>query len=109
MRWLAGFWGFPIIFLGGWYSLSYYDINFGIFMLSREANDMVFRIYGDILGVPPETLPPLVARTIVFDSFVVLGIYLFGRRKQIIAWWKARQSSAPVTDLASNDNLSSAP
>ena len=109
MRWLLGFWGFPVIFLGGWYGLSYYDMNFGIFMLSREANDMVFRIYGEILGVPPEVIPPLVARAIVLDSFIVFGIYLFGRRKQIIAWWRGPQSAGSAPDLASNDNLSKAP
>lgn len=109
MKWLMGFWGFPIIFLGTWYSLSYYDMNFGIFMLSRQAHDLVFQIYGDILGLPPETIPPLVARAIAFDSLLVFGLYLLRRRKQIWAWYKTRQSSVPAASLASDDNLSSAP
>lgn len=109
MKWLMGFWGFPVIFLFGWYTLSYFDISFGIFMLSREANDLVFKIYGDILGLPPETIPPLVARAIAFDSLIVFAIYLFGRRAAIMKWWKGRQSSVSVANLASDDSRSSAP
>ena len=59
-------------------------------------------------GIPPENLPPLVLRAIIFDSFLVLCIIAFRRRKQIIAWWQARrQSSSGV--LARDESLSSAP
>ncbi|NLS03229.1 hypothetical protein HGP14_07565 [Rhizobium sp. P32RR-XVIII] len=108
MKWLLIFWLGPIVFLGGWYWLSYYDMNFGIFMLTRQVHDLTFQIYGKILGVPPETIPPLVARAIAVDSLVVLSILGFRRRKTMIAWWKARQASKS-SDLPSSESLSSAP
>ena len=108
MKWFLILWAFPIALLGSWYGLSYYDMNFGIFMLTREVHDLVFQIYGNILGVPPESLPPLVLRAIIVDSFIVLGIIAFRRRKQISAWWKARHQSSSAV-LASEESLSSAP
>lgn len=108
MKWFLILWALPIALLGGWYGLSYYDMNFGIFMLTREVHDLVFQIYGNILGVPPESLPPLVLRAIIVDSFIVLGIIAFRRRKQISAWWQARHQSSS-TALASEESLSSAP
>lgn len=108
MKWFLIFWAGPIALLGSWYGLSYYDMNFGIFMLTRDAHDLVFRIYGHILGIPPEDLPPLVMRAIVFDSFLVFALLAFRRRRQIAAWWQARRQSAPAA-LASDESLSSAP
>ena len=108
MKWFLIFWAGPIVFLGGWYWLSYYDMNFGIFMLTRDAHDLVFRIYGHILGIPPESIPPLVLRAIILDSFLVLGIIAFRRRRKIAAWWQARRQSAPAV-LARDESLSSAP
>ncbi|MCM2395636.1 DUF6105 family protein [Rhizobium sp. S95] len=102
-------WAAPIALLGSWYGLSYYDMSFGIFMLTRQAHDLVFQIYGHILGIPPETIPPLVARAIAFDSLLVFAIIGFRRRRKIIAWWKARQAPSVSEDLRSVDNLSSAP
>ncbi len=111
MKWLLIWWAFPICFLGGWYGLSYYDLNFGIFMLTRDAHDLVFQIYGQTLGIPPESIPPLVLRAIIVDSILVFAIFGFRRRAKIMAWWRARhapaQSSEPA--LAMDDNLSSAP
>ena len=108
MKWFLILWAGPIALLGSWYGLSYYDMSFGIFMLTRDAHDLVFRIYGHILGIPPESIPPLVLRAIIFDSFLVLGIIAFRRRKKIWAWWQARRQSSPGA-LASDESLSSAP
>lgn len=108
MKWFLIFWLGPIVFLSGWYWLSYYDMNFGIFMLSRQVHDLTFQVYGQVLGIPPETIPPLVARAIAVDSLVVLAIIAFRRRKKIAAWWAARQSSKSA-DLESIDSLSKAP
>jgi hypothetical protein len=108
MKWFLVFWLGPIAFLGGWYWLSYYDMNFGIFMLTRQVHDLTFQIYGDVLGVPPETIPPLVARAIAVDSLVVFAIIGFRKRRRLIAWWKVRQASKS-SDLASSESLSSAP
>jgi hypothetical protein len=108
MKWFLILWAGPIALLGSWYGLSYYDMSFGIFMLTRDAHDLVFQIYGHILGIPPEDLPPLVLRAIVVDSSLVFAILAFRRRRQIHAWWQARsQSSSRV--LASEESLSSAP
>jgi hypothetical protein len=108
MKWFLILWAGPIALLGSWYGLSYYDMSFGIFMLTRDAHDLVFQIYGHILGIPPEDLPPLVLRAIVVDSSLVFAILAFRRRRQIYAWWQARsQSSSRI--LASEESLSRAP
>jgi hypothetical protein len=109
MKWFLIFWAGPIVFLAGWYWLSYYDLNFGIFMLTRQVHDLTFQLYGKVLGLPPQEIPPLVARAIAVDSLVVFAIMGFRKRRQIAAWWKARHASGSSTDLASKESLSSAP
>jgi hypothetical protein len=71
-------------------------MSFGFFMLTRQTHDLVFQIYGGVLGIPPETIPPLVARAIAFDSLVVFSIIAFRKRKEIAAWWRRRQLSGSV-------------
>ncbi|PZP47834.1 MAG: hypothetical protein DI595_16275 [Agrobacterium fabrum] len=105
MKWFLILWAGPVALLGSWYWLSYYDMSFGFYMLTRQTHDLVFEIYGNILGLPPESLPPLVARAIAVDSLIVFAILAFRRRKQIAAWWRSRQSAA----RASAESLSSAP
>nr|WP_246806820.1 DUF6105 family protein [Ensifer sp. ENS04] len=85
MKWFLILWGGPILLLGSWYGLSYYDMSFGFFMLTRQTHDLVFQIYGNVLGIPPETIPPLVARAIVVDSLIVFAIIGFRKRRQIVA------------------------
>ena len=109
MKWFLILWAGPIALLGSWYGLSYYDMSFGIFMLTRDAHDLVFRIYGHILGIPPESIPPLVLRAIIFDSILVFALIAFRRRKKIAAWWQARRQSSSRAALASDESLSSAP
>ncbi|MBB4399910.1 MULTISPECIES: DUF6105 family protein [Rhizobium/Agrobacterium group] len=105
MKWFLILWAGPVALLGSWYWLSYYDMSFGFYMLTRQTHDLVFEIYGNILGLPPESLPPLVARAIAVDSLIVFAILAFRKRKQIAAWWQGRQSAA----LVSAESLSSAP
>lgn len=110
MKWFLVFWGGPILLLGSWYWLSLNDMSFGFFMLTREAHDLVFRIYGNVLGIPPETIPPLVMRAIVVDTIVLYSIIVFRRRKKIIAWWKRRQlASSERNALSRDESLSRAP
>ncbi|MDF1607080.1 DUF6105 family protein [Hoeflea sp. YIM 152468] len=79
-------WIMPIVLLGSWYGLSYYDINFGYRILTRDLHDLVFTIYGNLLGIPAETIPPLVLKAVIFDTFLVVGfIVIKRRRKQIWA------------------------
>ncbi|MBN7805405.1 hypothetical protein JZX86_08520 [Agrobacterium rosae] len=109
MKWFLILWAGPVAFLGAWYFLSYYDMSFGFFMLTRESHDLVFQIYGNVLGIAPETIPPLVARAIAFDSLIVFGIISFRKRKAIAGWWRNRQASKAAASLPRADSLSSAP
>jgi len=110
MKWLLFFWALPLAVLGSWYGLSYYDINFGYMILTRQMHDLVFQIYGKILGLPPQDIPPLVLKAIIMDSCVLFLVLAFRRRKAIIAWWKSRQSSrTPAASLEMDESLSSAP
>jgi hypothetical protein len=105
MKWFLILWAGPVALLGSWYWLSYYDMSFGFYMLTRQTHDLVFQIYGNILGLPPESLPPLVARAIAVDSLIVFAILAFRKRKQIANWWLGPQ---PV-ERARPESLSSAP
>lgn len=109
MKWFLILWIVPVCLLGAWYGLSYYDMNFGFVMLSRQIHDLVFQIYGNILGVPPEDLPRMVFKAVAVDSLIVLGIVLFRYRKGLIKWAKARR--APQDDLSvdAEESLSRAP
>ena len=114
MKWFLILWACPVLLITGWYGLSYYDMSFGIFMLTRQAHDLVFAVYGHVLGMPPETIPPLVARAIAFDSLLVFAIIAFRKRREIRAWYVRRfppaQASRPeAASFASDANLSSAP
>lgn len=108
MKWFLILWAGPMLLLGSWYGLSYYDMSFGFFMLTRQTHDLVFQIYGNVLGIPPETIPPLVARAIMVDSLLVLALIAFRKRKAIAAWWRARQLSVDAS-LVSMDSRSKAP
>lgn len=114
MKWFLILWACPVILLTGWYGLSYYDISFGIFMLTRQAHDLVFAVYGHVLGLPPETIPPLVARAIAVDSLIVFAIIAFRKRREICAWYDRRfpavqSAESGAASFANDVNLSSAP
>ncbi|QND53110.1 hypothetical protein HB779_15270 [Phyllobacterium sp. 628] len=97
MRSFLIFWAGPLSFLWGWYFLSYYDLSGGMYFFSREMHDLVFNIYGNILGIAPESIPPLVARACIVDTGLVFALIAFRRRKKIIAWvkvWRANRVAA---------------
>lgn len=108
MKWFLFFWLAPIAFLGSWYGLSYYDMNFGYFILTRQAHDLVLQLYGETLGIDPQSVAPLVAKAIATDSLFVIGIILFRRRQRIIGWWRGLRQSEDEA-LRSDDSRSSAP
>ncbi len=92
MRYLIAAWVAPLVLFWGWYFLSLYDINFGYVMLSRRLHDLVFELYGEMLGIDPAVIPGMVARACVFDLFLVLAIWAFRRRRTIMGWvrrWRA--------------------
>ena len=107
MKWFLILWAGPVLLLGSWYGLSYYDMSFGFFMLTRQTHDLVFEVYSQALGIPAQDIPPLVALAIAFDSLIVFAIIAYRKRKVIAAWWNGRQSSE--TALPSDKSLSSAP
>ena len=89
MKYIFASWAVPMLVFWGWYFLSLNDMNFGYVMLTREVNDLFFGMYGDILGIDPAIIPPLVARTCVFDGLLLGGIWAFRRRREIAAWARA--------------------
>lgn len=109
MKWFLILWAGPVFLLGSWYWLSYYDLSFGFFMLTRDTHDLVFQIYGQILGIDPALLPTLVMRAVAVDSLIVIAILAFRRRKQIYAWWEKRYASPSKPALAKDASLSRAP
>ena len=86
MRYILLFWALPMGIFWGWYYLSYYDIHFGYAFFSRQVHDLAFQIYGHILGIAPETIPPLVARACALDTALIFAILAFRRRREIAAW-----------------------
>jgi len=84
MRVLLILWFVPIVLLGVWYGLSVNDWHMGTRIFSRELHDLVFGLYGKMLGMHPSELPPLLAKAIAFDSLIVLAIVAFRMRKK---WW----------------------
>ena len=99
MRYILLFWAVPMGLFWGWFYLSYHDINFGLTFLSRPVHDFAFGFYGNLLGIDPQTIPPLVARACVVDSAVIFAIYAFRKRREIMAWWtsgRAVREAGPV-------------
>lgn len=109
MKWFLILWAAPLTFLGAWYGLSYHDIHFGFVMLTREAHDLVFEIYGGLLGIPPESIAPLVLKAIIIDTLIVLAILAFRRRKVIVNWWRERRGVYKPAARDNEESLSSAP
>ena len=93
MRWILAAWALPLGVFWGWYFLSAYNLHFGYVMLTRQAHDLLFQLYGQMLGVEPATIPPLVAKACILDTILILAIWAFRRRKEIAAWFAARRAS----------------
>jgi hypothetical protein len=91
MRYVFALWALPIGLFWGWYFLSLNDFSLGYAILSRPLHDMVFQLYGNILGVDPESIPSLVAKACVIDTLILLAILAFRRRRRIRTWFQARR------------------
>ena len=97
MKWLLAFWATPLALFWGWYFVSLNDWNFGYVILSRQLHDLLFQLYGEILGVDPAAIPVMLARTCAFDSLLVAGIIAYRKRRAIaerVRAWRARYSEA---------------
>ena len=90
MRWIFAAWALPMGIFWGWYFLSLNDMNFGYVMLTRDAHDILFELYGQMLGIDPATIPGLVAKACILDTAIILAIWAFRRRQAIAAWFRAR-------------------
>jgi hypothetical protein len=91
MRWILILWALPLAVFWGWFGLSYYDMNFGYVMLSRGLHDLVFELYGELLGLEPAAIPWLLAKAFVIDTLILFGILAFRRRRAIAAWIQRRR------------------
>jgi Family of unknown function (DUF6105) len=94
MRYVIILWVAPLLLFWGWFGLSFYDINFGYVILSRQLHDLVFKLYGEILGIDPDTIPLLLVRTCIFDAFLLGAILAFRRRRQIGNWMRTRTKAS---------------
>ncbi|MBX3577894.1 MAG: hypothetical protein KF723_11840 [Rhizobiaceae bacterium] len=87
MKWIAILWASPLAMFWGWYFLSLYDINFGYIMLSRKVHDLVFQLYGQMIGIDPATIPGLIAQACILDTAIIGVIFAYRRRRAIAARW----------------------
>jgi Family of unknown function (DUF6105) len=85
MRYIVMLWALPLVLFWGWFGLSYYNMHFGYVALTRQFHDVIFELYGELLGLDPATIPWLLVRALVFDTFLLLGIWAFRRRREIAA------------------------
>jgi Family of unknown function (DUF6105) len=99
MRYVLIFWAAPMAFIWGWYFLSLNDMNMGVHFFSRELHDLVFAIYGHILGIEPSTIPWLLAKACITDTVIIFSILAFRKRKAIKDWIDARRQSDVVEEL----------
>lgn len=108
MRYVFLAWAAPLLLFWGWFFLSANDINFGSIYLSRGLHDLVFELYGNVLGLDPASIPWLVAKACVLDTLLILGIWAFRRRREIKAWW-ANRRTAEVTSFSAAREAGPAP
>lgn len=94
MKYIFGVWATPLVLFWGWYFLSLNDINFGYVMLSRQLHDLVFELYGQMLGIDPATIPGLVARACLIDTLLICAFWAYRRRRELLAWWRGRRSAS---------------
>jgi hypothetical protein len=99
MRWVFACWAVPMGIFWGWFYLSFNDMNFGYVMLTRQMHDLFFQLYGQMLGIDPATIPPLVAKACILDTLLLLAIWAFRRRKAIAAWFAPRVSAISERSL----------
>jgi len=93
MKYLFGAWAAPLVIFWGWYFVSLNDLNFGYVMLTRDAHDLLFQLYGEMIGIDPQIIPGMVAKACIFDTFLIGALWAFRRRKNIAAWLRERYAS----------------
>ena len=96
MRYVLAFWALPLVVFWGWYFLSLYNIHFGYVLLTRQAHDLLFDLYGDMIGVAGPDVPFLVAQVWVLDTLLLLALCALRRRQAISAWFNAPAGAIPA-------------
>lgn len=101
MKYVFALWATPLLLFWGWYFLSLNDIHFGYVMLSRQVHDLVFELYGQMLGIEPDTIPALIAEACLLDTLILLAIWAFRRRRTLLprlkaSWMRLVHGSQPV-------------
>lgn len=94
MKYVFAIWAAPLVLFWGWFFLSLNDMSFGFAFMSRQVHDLVFQIYGHILGIDPGTIPSMIAKACILDTCILLAIWAFRRRHAILAWVRARRARA---------------
>ena len=100
MRYVFWFWLVPMGLLWGWYALSYHDISFGLTFLSRSTHDLVFAIYGHILGLEKDVVVNLLIKACIVDTLLIMAIVAFRKRRRIRAWWVDRKATQEPSETA---------
>jgi len=110
MRYILFFWALPMGLFWGWFGLSYYDMNFGLLIFSRLVHDFAFQFYGDILGIDPAVIPPLVAKAGMTTTPLISAFSASRPRRDLPAWardaWPRFFGEKPLPSIL---NRSSAP
>lgn len=91
MKYLFFAWATPLALFWGWFFLSLNDINFGTIYFSRALHEVLFELYGQMLGLDPSTIPWLIAKACVFDTLILLAIWAFRRRKELKNWYNSKR------------------
>lgn len=86
MKYVFAVWATPLVLFWGWYFLSLNDMNFGYIMLTRQAHELIFQLYGQMIGMDPKAIPMLVAQACLFDTGLIVAIWAFRRRREIRDW-----------------------
>ncbi|MGB3391107.1 MAG: DUF6105 family protein [Pseudaminobacter sp.] len=92
MRYVIALWLAPLALFWGWFGLSYFDMNFGYVLLTRQAHDIIFELYGEMLGIDPTIIPGMIVKACILDSLLILAILAFRRRRRIGEWLKAQRA-----------------
>ena len=111
MRIILALWAAPMFLFWSWYALSANDISFGTAFFSRDIHDLVFNIYGRVLGVPGTEVPAMIASACAFDTAIVFAIAAFRWRND---WypqtraWEANKLSGNQAPMVA-DEVTAAP
>ncbi|MER0238106.1 DUF6105 family protein [Fulvimarina sp. MAC8] len=92
MRAFFLFWLLPLSAFWGWFFSARADVGYVVF--SREVFDKTFAVYEALLGLDADAIAWLIADAILLDTFIILAILAFRRRKKIVAFIRGWRNPA---------------